>query len=311
MADQLLIDCREVRGHLALICQDNGLGLNRAGLHKMLSFGHSAKTSFEAGRHRAVGRYGNGFKSGSMRLGEDALVLTRCSHSQSVGLLSQTFLREIDAQEILVPMVSWDLQGQRLFSEDDEALAHILRHSLFDSEEAILAQLNAGITGTTIFIWRLRGQPGGRNTESGKELDVDTDPHDIRIAASDGVDGPGGDARATGATYSRKRTFQQGDVPIDYSLRAYLAILYRVPRMLISIRGTPVRTKRASSLLADAMMDTYTPSRKSMMDGLSAGQFGVDADGDGMCAATIEMGWSTDGRLRKSTESLYLSLIHI
>ena len=73
MADQLSIDVQEVDGHKALMFSDNGLGLDRAGLHKMLSFGHSDKERCEPGRHQAVGRYGNGFKSGSMRLGEDAL----------------------------------------------------------------------------------------------------------------------------------------------------------------------------------------------------------------------------------------------
>ncbi len=33
------------------------------------------------------------FKSGSMRLGQDALVLTKHTTSQSVGFLSQTFLK--------------------------------------------------------------------------------------------------------------------------------------------------------------------------------------------------------------------------
>jgi hypothetical protein len=119
MADTLTIDCLDIGGHVSLRLADNGLGLDRKGLHRMLSFGHSEKAAFEAGRHQAVGRYGNGFKSGSMRLGEDALVCTRCATSQSVGLLSQTFLRAIDAQEILVPMVSWDLQGERLWPEDE------------------------------------------------------------------------------------------------------------------------------------------------------------------------------------------------
>ena len=63
MADKLLIDCATIAGHTTLRFADNGLGLDRFGLHKMLSFGHSDKARFEIGRHQAVGRYGNGFRS--------------------------------------------------------------------------------------------------------------------------------------------------------------------------------------------------------------------------------------------------------
>ena len=50
---------------------DDGGGMNRAQLHNMLSFGMS--TGQTATR---IGQYGNGFKTSSMRLGADALVLT-------------------------------------------------------------------------------------------------------------------------------------------------------------------------------------------------------------------------------------------
>ena len=55
-----------------------------------------------------VGHYGNGFKSGSMRLGKDALVFTKQDSSQSVGYLSQTYLEIIKADTVLVPIVTWD-----------------------------------------------------------------------------------------------------------------------------------------------------------------------------------------------------------
>jgi hypothetical protein len=96
-------------------------------LHKMLSFGHCDKVrptvrrlhafsskrlegSHDRGTHwllhrilqdqhvsvngqvMPIGHYGNGFKSGSMRLGKDALVFTKSKKTQSVGLLSQVRL---------------------------------------------------------------------------------------------------------------------------------------------------------------------------------------------------------------------------
>lgn len=84
-------------------------------LHKMLSLGHCSKGE------KDIGKYGNGFKSGSMRVGKDAIIFTRDKDSgiMSVGLLSQTFLADIKAtvfifsivlvifQEVLVPMFHW------------------------------------------------------------------------------------------------------------------------------------------------------------------------------------------------------------
>ena len=55
-----------------------------------------------------VGHYGNGFKSGSMRLGKDALVLTKQANSRSIGYLSQTYLEAIKAETVLVPIATWD-----------------------------------------------------------------------------------------------------------------------------------------------------------------------------------------------------------
>jgi hypothetical protein len=57
----------------------------------MMSFGHCSKGE------EAIGKYGNGFKSGSMRVGRDAIVFTKDQTSYSVGLLSQTFLEAIGA----------------------------------------------------------------------------------------------------------------------------------------------------------------------------------------------------------------------
>lgn len=63
-----------------------------------------------------VGHYGNGFKSGSMRLGKDAIVLTKTGNTRSVGFLSQTYLEAIKAETILVPMVTWDTDGNILYN---------------------------------------------------------------------------------------------------------------------------------------------------------------------------------------------------
>ena len=68
------------------------------------AFGYNSKAE-EYGQ--TIGKYGNGFKSGSMRLGLDALVFTkpRGGTTKSCGFLSQTLLKDIDAKEVLTPMV--------------------------------------------------------------------------------------------------------------------------------------------------------------------------------------------------------------
>ena len=103
-ASQLFIDIEDIIGTKCLVFTDNGNGMTPNKLHKMLSFGYCEKV--EVNGHKPVGHYGNGFKSGSMRLGKDTLVFTKNTQTMSVGMLSQTYLRNINATTVLVPMVS-------------------------------------------------------------------------------------------------------------------------------------------------------------------------------------------------------------
>lgn len=48
---------------------------------------------------------GNGLKSSSMYLGKDLIVFTKTKTTQSIGLLSQTFLEETGMSEVRVPLV--------------------------------------------------------------------------------------------------------------------------------------------------------------------------------------------------------------
>lgn len=73
------------------------------------SFGYCEKGEFENSDHLPIGHYGNGFKSGSMRLGEDAVVFTVCKTSASVGFLSQTYLKSMGADCVFVPMIEYRL----------------------------------------------------------------------------------------------------------------------------------------------------------------------------------------------------------
>uniref|UniRef100_A0A1S4DHA3 Protein MICRORCHIDIA 6 n=1 Tax=Nicotiana tabacum TaxID=4097 RepID=A0A1S4DHA3_TOBAC len=94
-------------GSSALLIQDNGGGMDPEAMRCCLSFGFSDKKS-----ESAIGQYGNGFKTSSMRLGADVVVFSRCMKNrqwtQSIGLLSYTFLTRAGLDRIVVPMVEYE-----------------------------------------------------------------------------------------------------------------------------------------------------------------------------------------------------------
>ncbi|XP_016415599.1 MORC family CW-type zinc finger protein 3-like [Sinocyclocheilus rhinocerous] len=237
-ARQIWIDWTRIRGLDCLSFMDNGEGLTRARLHKMLSFGFSEKKA--AKFHIPIGVYGNGFKSGSMRLGKDAIVFTKTRDTMSVGLLSQSYLEAIGAQRVLVPMITFRRDGHN-HVEDGGSLRAILTHSLFHSEKELFTELRAisaagTTTGTRIIIWNLRTTANGET-----EFDFDTDKYDILIRVN----------------ISDKSNVTPES---EYSLRAYCSILYLKPRMQIIIRGQRVKSQLISKSLAHIAQDNYRPS---------------------------------------------------
>lgn len=70
------------------------------------SFGYSEKVAVKG--LKPIGMYGNGFKSGAMRLGKDALVFSKSKSTSCVGMLSQTYLEEIGATQIIVPIACFE-----------------------------------------------------------------------------------------------------------------------------------------------------------------------------------------------------------
>ncbi|KAL1267762.1 hypothetical protein QQF64_033125 [Cirrhinus molitorella] len=78
-AKQFWIDKTAIRGQDCLIFMDNGAGMDYDKMYKMLSFGFSDKETING--HVPVGLYGNGFKSGSMRLGRDTIVFSKNGES--------------------------------------------------------------------------------------------------------------------------------------------------------------------------------------------------------------------------------------
>ncbi|XP_055368457.1 MORC family CW-type zinc finger protein 3 [Betta splendens] len=250
-AKQIWIDVTDEAGHPCLTFTDNGSGMTPNKLHKMLSFGFTEKGSARASQ-QAIGVYGNGFKSGSMRLGRDALIFTKNGGCQTVGMLSQTYLENIKAQAVIVPIVPFSQQTKSLVvTEDSEAsLAAILQHSIISTREQIHAHFDSipSKKGTKILIWNIR-----RAKDAKTEIDFETDVSDFRLPKiqieelKKGLRS-GGSARA-----------EQSIPDLHYSLRAYLSILYMKPRTQIILRGTKVLAKLVSRRLSHTEHDVYKP----------------------------------------------------
>ncbi|XP_058247577.1 MORC family CW-type zinc finger protein 3-like [Hemibagrus wyckioides] len=236
-----------------LIFMDNGKGMDYDKMHKMLSFGFSNKEAIRG--HVPVGLYGNGFKSGSMRLGKDAIVFSKKANTMCVGLLSQTYLELTGAQTVIVPIVMFTKTGQTVsvHPEHADCLHHILKYSLFSTKEELFSEfsviegLSTNSSGTRIIIWNLR-----RTVLGELEFDFMKDPNDIRIPV-----------HVYESTRETKKHQNEGGMSVpesEYSLRAYCSILYLKPRMQIIIQGQKVETQFVTKSLAKVFMDTYKPT---------------------------------------------------
>ncbi|KAM9851255.1 MORC family CW-type zinc finger protein 3a [Aulostomus maculatus] len=254
-AKHLWIDSSVIKEQTCLIFMDNGNGLDHEGMHKMLSFGYSDKTA--ANGVQPIGVYGNGFKSGSMRLGKDAIVFSKSNNTSCVGMLSQTYLEKIGAEQIRVPIVCFeqtDTDNFHVREEHKASLQDILRYSLFNSEMELITEIkviasewSTGTNGTRIIIWNLR-----RTSSGATEFDTQTDRYDIRI--------PFDVLEEMNPTSQSVEKITSCIPESDHSLRAYCSILYLKPRMQIIIRGQKVKTQLIKKSLAEMKTDHYKPT---------------------------------------------------
>ncbi|XP_052181315.1 protein MICRORCHIDIA 6-like isoform X5 [Diospyros lotus] len=140
-------------GNPALLIQDDGGGMDPKTMRHCLSFGFSAKKS-----KSAIGQYGNGFKTSSMRLGADVIVFSRCLKErtlmQSIGLLSYTFLTQTGHDRIVVPMLdyvrnattgTWETLHQFGEGHFMSNLSMLLQWSPYSTEAELLKQVYLSI----------------------------------------------------------------------------------------------------------------------------------------------------------------------
>ncbi|XP_044793492.1 MORC family CW-type zinc finger protein 4 isoform X3 [Bubalus bubalis] len=260
-ARTVFIDVEEVKNKTCLTFTDDGCGMTPHKLHRMLSFGFTDKVIKKS--QCPIGVFGNGFKSGSMRLGKDALVFTKNGGTLTVGLLSQTYLECVQAQAVIVPIVPFNQQNKKMIITEDSlpSLEAILNYSIFNSENDLLSQFDAipGKKGTRVLIWNIR-----RNKDGKSELDFDTDQYDILVTDF------GTDEKETGGVSS--------ELPeTEYSLRAFCGILYMKPRMKIFLRQKKVTTQMIAKSLANVGYDIYKPTftNKQPTHGEGVGVIGV------------------------------------
>ncbi|RUS70389.1 hypothetical protein EGW08_021849 [Elysia chlorotica] len=249
-AEEFWIDKVDYEGSPCLMFKDNGSGISPDKFLKMFSFGYCEKRRDESyPNHMPIGQYGNGFKSGSMRMGEDAIVFTRTKDSASVGFLSKTYLEAIGSDNLIVPIVHYSLPGMQRCEprKFENNLKAILTYSVFHSEDALkeeLLELETCGTGTKIIISNLK-----KINNDLLELDFTSDPRDILCPAAQEVE----------ASAVKSRSFTLNPSRYRVSLREYCTILFLKPRMIIHIRGKKVRTKLVSRALREPCYFNYKP----------------------------------------------------
>ncbi|XP_074649126.1 MORC family CW-type zinc finger protein 3-like isoform X2 [Tubulanus polymorphus] len=254
-AKELQILVEKIGNVDVLVFKDNGKGMSEQKLHKMLSFGYCEKVIVQ--NHKPIGQYGNGFKSGSMRLGKDALVFTVDGHSKSIGFLSQSYLLDVRAETVLIPLATWEKHNRTYSKNRAENLDVIYKYSPYKCETDILKQFDDitanGPTGTKIVIYNLTKSTDGRY-----ELDFTTNRSDIILSEHEVLD----------------NEVQVSDTAIrDYtpaykrSLKEYCSILFLKPRMNIKINNHKVRTKMVAKSLSQTEHDFYNPRWIANMPG--------------------------------------------
>ncbi|OVA06180.1 hypothetical protein BVC80_857g16 [Macleaya cordata] len=224
----------------ALLFQDNGGGMDPDCMRQCMSLGYSSKKT-----NTTIGQYGNGFKTSTMRLGADVIVFSRTARgsrvTQSIGLLSYTFLRRTGQDDVIVPMVDFEISGNQtrpiIYSSQDDwssNLKLILEWSPFVSKDELMQQFDAiGVRGTKVIIYNL-----WLNDDGVLELDFNNDEEDIclRDEVKSGI---------------LSKEHESHDILLEshvsyrlrFSLRAYVSILYlrKFSNFHIILRGKPVQ----------------------------------------------------------------------
>ncbi|XP_057869324.1 uncharacterized protein LOC131076262 isoform X2 [Cryptomeria japonica] len=217
---------------------DNGWGMSHLDIKRMVSIGHGRPTKDNRDH---IGRFGVGFKTGTMQLGKDAIVLTQCSETRSIAFLSRSYNENKKCyQDLDIPIITYRKEGGWMDfdlevhseAEAETDLKSIQEYSPFNAYTigSKFASFAENGTGTHIYIYNL-ARWGSEYTLAWDEKCNDErnlkKKRDIWIRSK----------------RVRKREGQiSREVPLDYSLHSYLEVMFLNPRMKIYVQGTMVRT---------------------------------------------------------------------
>ncbi|GAA48952.1 MORC family CW-type zinc finger protein 2, partial [Clonorchis sinensis] len=222
-----------VRGNFLLCFADNGCGMSPDDVKNVIIFGKSMKKSEE---FSTIGMYGNGLKSGSMRIGNDMMLFTKKDGIYTCLFLSRSFHEEEKLDEVVVPLPSFrGPEKVPVVETPEDKKRHevemhlILKYSPFRCMKDFFAQFDKlkEASGTLVIIYNMKLLDHGA-----PELDIITNPRDILLAS--------------GAEHE-ETVEPDAEVmlpPERRSLRAYVSILYSDPRMKVYLQGRKVQTKR-------------------------------------------------------------------
>ena len=163
-------------------------------VYNIIVFGKSAKR--HAPDSNQIGQYGNGLKSGAMRVANDFILFTKKDNIGTCLFLSRSFHQEEHIAQVICPMPCFDLRtgqpikntdyqqlpGTRTYTFDqnkyDLEMRLILKYSPFKTMKQLLEQFNliTAPSGTLIILYNVRLSETGD-----AELDIRTDPQDILI----------------------------------------------------------------------------------------------------------------------------------
>nr|XP_025846347.1 MORC family CW-type zinc finger protein 1 [Vulpes vulpes] len=215
--DVFSVDNEKLQGGFMLCFLDDGCGMSPEEASDIIYFGTSKKRSSTL---KFIGQYGNGLKSGSMRIGKDFILFTKKEETMTCVFFSQTFCETEGLSEVVVPIPSWLTRTRESVTDDPQKfsteLSIIFKYSPFRNEAELMQQFDViyGKCGTLLVIYNLKlllsGEP---------ELDVKTDKEDILVAGA------------------------LEDFPERWSFRAYTSVLYFEPWMRIFIQAKRVKTK--------------------------------------------------------------------
>uniref|UniRef100_A0A8D0VC80 MORC family CW-type zinc finger protein 1 n=1 Tax=Sus scrofa TaxID=9823 RepID=A0A8D0VC80_PIG len=215
--DVFSVDNEKLQGGFMLCFLDDGCGMSPEEASDIIYFGTSKK---RLSALKFIGQYGNGLKSGSMRIGKDFILFTKKEETMTCVFFSQTFCEREGLSEVVVPIPSWLTKTRESVTDNlqkfSTELSIIYKYSPFKTEAELMQQFDViyGKCGTLLVIYNLKlllsGEP---------ELDVKTDKEDILMAGA------------------------LEDFPERWSFRAYTSVLYFDPWMRIFIQAKKVKTK--------------------------------------------------------------------